>query len=234
MIFFLIVGCILLSYGLAIILGKHQITFTNPILAMGFGFVLMALLDAYIPSILKFIVLLFLFHAIICMMVISFKAKHATMQVPEIIFVFGAGLIENRLSRSLKVRLDHAYELALKYEKCPIIVSGGQGKNEWMSEAQAMKDYLVSLGINEERVLMEDKSKTTQENLVLSMRLYDLKNKKIALVSNQFHVYRTELMARKLGLDGFSSPAYLHHIGTFAFYIREYLACIKAFLKQEI
>lgn len=234
----LIIGCILLIYSFLIVLGKHTISFLKPLIIIGVMMALISLLDilgiVVIPNLLKYLMVLIVCHAVVCIVCLWLYAKGRKLERPDIIFVFGAGLIENRLSLSLKTRLDKAIELHHMYPQCPIIVSGGQGRNEWLSEAEAMKDYLLSKHINEEVILVEDTSTTTQENLVFAMRLYPLRNKKIALVSNQFHVYRTEKMATKLGLNGFAVPAYMHHIGTFAFYIREYFACIKAFIKQEI
>ena len=184
-----------------------------------------------------FSLLIFLvFHAIICVLILkSFSDSRKDLKDKiDLIFVFGAGLIQNRITLSLKKRLLKAIEIANKFPNAMIIVSGGQGKNEWLSEAEAMKKFLVENGIEEHRILLEDKSTSTQENLVYSMRLYDMKNKKVGLISNQFHVYRTEKMAKKLNIDGIAIPAYMRNIGTLAFYIREYLACIKAFLKKEI
>lgn len=234
----LVIGCILLIYSFLVVVGKHTVSFIKPLTFIGSIMILISLIDMLgifiYPSWVKTVMILGLCHCIVCMVYLWLYAKERTLERPDLIFVFGAGLIENRLSLSLKTRLNKAIELHHLYPDCPIIVSGGQGRNEWLSEAQAMKDYLILNHINTKMIWVEDMSTTTQENLVFSMKLYDLKNKKIALVSNQFHVYRTEKMARKLGLKGFGVPAYMRNIGTFAFYIREYLACVKAFIKQEI
>ena len=235
-----IVSCLLLIYCLVIKIGHHTVSFNRYLALISsclFFISLLDILDIYqFPLILRLSIIFLVFHAFICILILnSFSNSRKDLKDKiDLIFVFGAGLIQNRITLSLKKRLEKTIEIASKFPDAMIIVSGGQGRNEWLSEAEAMKKFLVENGIEETRVLLEDKSTSTQENLVYSMQLYDMKNKKVGLISNQFHVYRTEKMAKKLNLDGIAIPAYMNNIGTLAFYIREYLACIKAFLKQEI
>lgn len=240
MLFVGIISSLLFIYCLMIKIGHHTVSF-NRYLAMIAAFLwIVSILDifhiCFIPFIFKLGINVLLLHGVVFVYYLYRFSKSRTelQQDIDLIFVFGAGLIENRITLSLKQRLNKTIEIANKYPHCPIIVSGGQGKNEWLSEAEAMKNYLVKNEIDVNRILMEDKSTSTQENLVYSMKLYDMKNKKIVLISNQFHVYRIEKMALKLGLDGISLAAYMTNIGTLAFYIREYLACVKAFIKREI
>ena len=235
-----IISSLLLIYCLMIKIGHHKVSFNRYLALISSCLFLVSLLDILdiysFPLIIRLAIIFLVFHAIICVLILkSFSDSRKDLKDKiDLIFVFGAGLIQNRITLSLKKRLLKAIEIANKFPNAMIIVSGGQGKNEWLSEAEAMKKFLVENGIEEHRILLEDKSTSTQENLVYSMRLYDMKSKKVGLISNQFHVYRTEKMAKKLNIDGIAIPAYMRNIGTLAFYIREYLACIKAFLKKEI
>ena len=83
-----------------------------------------------------------------------------------------------------------------------LIPSGGRGDDEKLSEAQAMKNYLLEHGIPEENILMEDRSATTRENLRFSKSIIDSREgtKKTALVSSNYHVYRCLRYAREEGL----------------------------------
>lgn len=101
--------------------------------------------------------------------------------------ILGAGLNGDQISERLKIRLDTAL-LYLKENHIPIIVSGGQGEDELISEAEAMKRYLIDNGIESDRILLEDKSTSTYENLLFSKNTMKLENPKIALVTSDYHM----------------------------------------------
>ena len=120
------------------------------------------------------------------------------------VIIHGCGLAGGeRMTRLLSARVDKAIEI---YEKCRVkpmlIPSGGQGPDEKRSEAQAMKDYLLLRGIPEDHILPEDRSATTEENLINSWEIIDARGgrKKTALVSSNYHIYRCLRLARKIGL----------------------------------
>ncbi len=113
--------------------------------------------------------------------------------------VLGAQVRKTRPSKALRRRLDQALETA---ERCPdaiFILSGGQGSGELISEAECMKQYLTEHGMKEERLVLEDKSTSTRENLVFSDRLTGCRDKKCGIISNDFHISRALLIARKAG-----------------------------------
>lgn len=120
------------------------------------------------------------------------------------VIIHGCGLLDGeRLSKLLSNRVDKAIEI---YEKCrikPVIIpSGGRGTDEKLSEAQAMKDYLLRRGIPEESILLEDRSSTTRENLINSKAIIDSREgrRKTALVSSSYHIYRCLRLAKEVGL----------------------------------
>ena len=122
----------------------------------------------------------------------------------DYIIIHGCGLIGGeKLSRLLSNRVDKAIEIYSKCKKKPIIIpSGGKGEDEKLSEAEAMKNYLLEHGIPEEDILLEDKSATTRENLINSKNLIDVREgkKKPALVSSNYHIYRCLRLAKEAGL----------------------------------
>ena len=94
-------------------------------------------------------------------------------------------------------------EKCVRRRKKPVIIpSGGQGPDEKISEAAAMKGYLLAHGIPEDRIIPEDRSATTKENLAFSKAIIDAREggKKTALVSSNYHVYRCLRLAREVGL----------------------------------
>lgn len=123
----------------------------------------------------------------------------------DYVIIHGAGLIDGETpTKLLQDRLDKAIEVYRKDPTPPkMIPSGGKGNDEKISEAEAMKRYLVSQGIPEEDILMEDRSATTYENLAFSKEIIDGREgrKYTALVTSNYHVYRALRYCRKIGLE---------------------------------
>lgn len=122
----------------------------------------------------------------------------------DAVIVLGKGLDGDKVPINLAKRLDKAIEYNKKNPSALIIVSGGNVKNENLTEAQAMYDYLLSKGIPQDIIIKEDKSKTTYENFVFSTEI--LKEKfgedySAAFVSNSFHIWRAERLAKSLGIN---------------------------------
>ena len=86
----------------------------------------------------------------------------------DYLIVLGAQVYKNGPSPVLKFRLDKAYEYLSANPETRCIVTGGQGSNEPFTEASCMADYLVKRGIDSGRIILEDKSTTTAQNLTNS------------------------------------------------------------------
>jgi uncharacterized SAM-binding protein YcdF (DUF218 family) len=121
------------------------------------------------------------------------------------VVVLGSRLVGSAVPPLLASRLDRARTAYVAEERHPVVItSGGQGADEDVPEARAMADYLISAGIPADRVLMEDRSTTTRQNLTYSkeiMRTHD-PDYRCVLVTNNFHAFRTALLARRLGVNG--------------------------------
>jgi len=129
-------------------------------------------------------------------------------------------------SRMLRQRLDAAVDYLNTHPNAIAIVSGGMGPGEKITEAQCMRDYLTAAGIDESRIRIEDRATSTMENLRFSMDL--LEGGTVAIVSNEFHLYRAGQMAQSLGLDARLIPADTEFpILTASYYLREILAVWK-------
>lgn len=125
------------------------------------------------------------------------------------VIVLGARVYGDRVSRSMKDRLDAAIVYLNENPDSVCIVSGGRGDNETVTEASVMRRYLISCGIPEERIFVEDQSSDTEENLRYSKKILEENNlnRSIALATNDYHAYRAKCCARKEGLDAEVIPA---------------------------
>ncbi len=142
--------------------------------------------------------LLLLFAAVSVMMAsANFRAPTDSATV----VVLGAGLRGERPSRILRERLDAAVDYLCDHPDAVCIVSGGQGADEMRTEASVMRDYLLGKGIDDSRIYVEDASTSTYENLEFSRRVIEKNGlpTAIALVTQEFHQYRAQTLAREHG-----------------------------------
>jgi len=157
---------------------------------------------------------------------------------PELMIVLGCQVKSEGPSILLQDRLNTALDYWEQHPETTIVVSGGQGSNEPMSEAQAMRDYLVGHGVPEGQILMEDQSRNTLQNLRYSLELleeegYDT-SQDIVVVSNGFHLARARLLwGRIMGdtehLSTLAAPS-SHVLSRLKMYIREPFGLVKSFL----
>lgn len=127
----------------------------------------------------------------------TFTAK-GEPDLPYII-VLGAQMKENGPSVALEKRLRRAYTYLSENPETLCVLSGGQGSNEPVSEAQGMYDYLVKKGVDPKRLILEDQSTNTVENLRFSRKLIPEDIQKVGIVTSNFHVYRSLRLAKKQG-----------------------------------
>ena len=140
------------------------------------------------------------------------SSAHTQEADVDILIVLGAGLRNDAPSRVLRTRLNAAINYLETREAVPIIVSGGLGQGQTITEAQAMFNYLSARGVDENLIWMEGASTSTYENLAFSRKLLeergiDIENATIAVVSNEFHLYRAKLIARNAGLSAIGVAA---------------------------
>lgn len=192
-------------------------------------------LDSHWPLKLFIIVsaAVFLISFIICSIALWTSSSKKPAPGADAIIALGAGLNGENVSRTLAYRLEAAHGYATANPDCIVVVSGGQGPNEAVTEASAMKKYLIGLGIDEQRIIEEDKSTSTMENFQFSKSLLDARlpsaDYRIVYVTNGFHTLRAGLIAEQCGLDaeGLSAESYPWLLPNF--YIREYFSIIKYF-----
>ena len=129
----------------------------------------------------------------------------------DALIVLGAAVHGDRVTWVLSNRLDTAYDYAVAHPNTTLVVSGGQGDGESVTEASAMAGYLVRRGIDQSRILQEDKATSTAENFAFSKAIIDEqlgKDATIGFVTTRFHVYRAGRVALKGGIParGLGAP----------------------------
>ncbi len=118
----------------------------------------------------------------------------------DYLIVLGAQVNDDGPSAVLSFRLEAAREYLEQNPDTVCIVSGGKGYNEPDTEASVMKAWLTERGIAPERILTEDASRSTVQNIRNSMVLADLSRARVGIVTNNFHVNRAVAIAKKQGL----------------------------------
>lgn len=170
---------------------------------------------------------------VIYLVLIGFVAVSGYTNPPtgqeQVVIVLGAGLHRDKPSMLLRYRLDKAYEYAAAHPDVLVITSGGQGRDEWVPEGQAMRDYLIEKGLSAERVLAENKSTSTEENFAFSLDILQARGYSaatpIVYVSNAFHCYRAGRYAAMAGFTTVTAlPAGTPWRSVLPCYLREALA----------
>lgn len=145
--------------------------------------------------------------------------------------ILGAQWKDNGPSEVLRRRLDEAIIYLNNNPETKVIVSGGQGGNERITEAAGMQEYLINAGIATERIFLEDKSTNTYENLVFSGEFLDETKDKVVIVTNNFHVFRALGIAKKQGYTNAEGLAASSVTGLIPNnLLREFLGVIKDFV----
>ena len=149
----------------------------------------------------------------------------------DYIIVLGAKVNGTQPSGALRNRIDAAGEYLKLNPDTLVIASGGQGPDEGISEAECIRIGLAKRGIDESRILMEDKSTSTLENLTFSLRLIEDENPSIGIVTNNFHVYRSMKIAETFGGYDFCAVPVATSLLSFPHYmLREFCATVVGFL----
>ena len=123
----------------------------------------------------------------------------------DYVIIHGSGLLRGReVSKLLADRIDKAIEVYEKDPTPPILIpSGGKGRDEEISEAEAMEQYLIEHGIPKDHIIKEDRSATTRENLAFSKKIIDERDADpyVALVTSNYHVYRALSLCDDIDLE---------------------------------
>ena len=159
----------------------------------------------------------------------------AHQKIPEnaVLVVLGCRVYGERPSRLLRWRAVCAAKYLKAHPAALAVLSGGQGRDESISEAEAMRRLLTASGIAPGRLLLEDKSTSTQENIAFSGEILaanGLSGRPVAVVTNSFHLLRACLMAKRQGFQAYGLAARSSFLSYPTFFVRELLGLCKFFL----
>lgn len=139
--------------------------------------------------------------------IIYYNAKINDAQKADAIVVLGASQWGGRPSPVFQSRLDQAHKLSENGLASKIILTGGVGQGEEISEAMVGKLFLINKGIKEENIYIEEKGKTSWQSLNEANKILKEQNlQSIILISDGFHMMRLRKMAKDLDINFFSSP----------------------------
>lgn len=165
----------------------------------------------------------------------SAAANTAPPQDADVVMVLGAALRGTQPSDTLARRLDTALAYASENPEALFLVSGGQGPQEAIPESHAMRDYLMERGVEESRILVEDKSKSTHQNFLYSKPILDERfgegNYTTVFATNDFHILRGYLNAESVGMSDVHGLPYRSLVYTAPpNYMRESLALLATYV----
>lgn len=148
------------------------------------------------------------------------------------VIVLGCKVNGTQPSLSLERRLDKAAEYLSEHKDATCIVTGNKGSDEEISEAQCMENYLISVGIDKDRIIKEDKAKNTRQNLAYSKEIISERglDPKSVIITNGFHEYRACLIAKKLDIEAYPCAARSVYTVLPAQYIRELMSVLNQLL----
>ena len=178
-----------------------------------------------------FILFISLWAVVVSSLYILSHGKN-TAKNEKVIIVLGCKVRGDEPSLALVKRVNSAYNYLMCNPESVAILSGGQGRDENLSEALCMKQMLCERGVSPGRLFLEDKSTNTDENIRFSAEIIKHENLQsdVAVVSSEYHLYRAMRICRKYNLNGagIKSRTRLDLLPTFL--LREAMAVIKDFI----
>jgi len=245
----LIIGIMLFLTGIVTLILRRYLyvgILSLLLIILSAAFILLSLLRYRVKP-RSFKKLITVFHILFCLFGISFfiaegfiistavSANQRNVLLPEdidTVVVAGAGLNGKKPSLLYKIRLDKAKAIADANPDCRIVICGGQGNDELLSESAAGKNYLLDIGMEPDRIFIEETSLDTAENIRNFTLLYP-KESHIALVTNDFHAFRCGLLAKRYGLSAalYSSPTPKSNL-ILNYFTREYISLIIAWIES--
>ncbi len=169
---------------------------------------------------------------------LQFKiSQYSHVEAPknaDYLIVLGARVKGTVPSLAFASRINAAAAYLKKNKETLVIASGGKGPGEEISEAESIKRELVKQGIGESRIILEDRSTDTYENISFSKKLIPQDANLGLIVTNNFHLYRAISIARDQDLAVNGLPAKTPLKAVFKSYTREYLAITKFYLKRYL
>ena len=152
----------------------------------------------------------------------------------DYVVVLGAGVIGTRVTPLLAARIERGIELLHSNPGAVLIMSGGQGPGEDIAEGEAMARYAEEQGVGREKIVIESRSRSTEENLLFSSRLMEKDRSRVVVVTTSYHVFRALLLAKQQGLKCVGFGAKTKWYFTLNALIREFAGYLRLTWKRHI
>ena len=121
---------------------------------------------------------------------------------PDILLVLGCRVRGEEAEETLMLRIEKAAEFLKENRNTVAVACGGiVHKDQFKSEAAVIKDELIKRGVDQSRIILEDKSKTTAQNFINAQKLTDFEGKNVAFLSSEFHLMRASLIAKRCSVQ---------------------------------
>lgn len=237
------IGLIIYILGINII-SSTRIAFSLPIMIIGIILIIYHFIKNKVKEIkslvkmFKFVKILLsigcIFFLVMEGLIISYPKYNE--EKADYVIVLGAGLTNRTIPNIiLEGRLDAAIKYMEQNHDGYLVLSGGQGEDEDLPEADAMSKYLQDRGVNKDKIIIEDKSRDTNENLKFSKEKIEehshksLAEIKVKIITTDFHAFRSSILAKKNGyvnFNNYSDPTVWYMIPVT--YTREAFAIVKS------
>lgn len=178
--------------------------------------------------IISVVLLVIMVLLIVLASIFSYKMVQASNNKPDrttTVIVLGCKVNGYAPTSMLTTRTLSCVEYLKEYPKANVIVSGGQGPGELISEAECMKRILVDSGIDSDRIYVENKSTSTKENIEFSYDIIKENNlcTDVTICTSEFHHYRTSLICNKIGINNaYAFNSYTLKILLPTYWVREW------------
>lgn len=166
--------------------------------------------------------------------VLMIKAADDPPQNPETAIILGCRVKDSGPSLMLEKRIEAAYGYLSENPQVICIASGGKGGDEPLSEAECIRDGLVSRGIPKDRIILEDRSTNTYENIRNSIEIMDSLEMKhsAVIITSEFHQLRAAMISKKQGLETYSISSHTYLPQLPSYWIREWFAAAYEWVKK--
>jgi uncharacterized SAM-binding protein YcdF (DUF218 family) len=191
------------------------------------------------PKVIKYALIILFACFVLSFVIVQSRIIYNMRGTPETgadyVIVLGCQVVGEYASLPLLSRGYTAIRYLNRSPETKVVLSGGKGSGENISEAEALRRLMHEYKIDKERIFLEDRSKNTRENLFLSNELYNLSDAHIALVTSDYHMFRALSVAKKLGYTNvYALPSRSQRSVLPAFLLREYVTVMYYAITRKI
>jgi uncharacterized SAM-binding protein YcdF (DUF218 family) len=244
---FTVLGILFVLYfvNISIYWGRAD-SFNKAMIFIGFAWIIMSVKIEKIPVLLKKLpgavkiflkicAVVFALSFIIIEWVIMRNMRTTAALDADYVMVLGCQVDGSIPSIPLIRRVNTAVKYLNENKNAGVVITGGKGPGENISEAEAMKRILIRNGIEHRRIFEESGAKSTMENFKFSNELYNLHDKNVVVVSSDYHMFRALSMAKKLNYKNVSALPSKSQVSVLPVYLlREYAAVVYYLVLRRI